>query len=113
MNTFPSLELALCIAGCSLATALPRVLPMMYLKPDTLPRAIRDWLSFIPVTVMAALLGADIFFYQGRFLPTTDNLFLMVAIPSLILAKVSGSFFGTIAFAMTAVALARYLGLYA
>lgn len=104
------LYLAYCIAGSSLATFLPRVLPMMCLSTESLPPAVRDWLSFVPVSIMAALIGTDVFFVDGAFSCSPDNLFLMAAIPSLLVAWWSRSFFGTIAFAMGAVALCRWLG---
>ena len=99
-----------CLVGSSLATFLPRVLPMMYLSTGSLPPVVRDWLSFVPVSIMAALIGTDVFFMDGHFACTPDNLFLVAAVPSLLVAWWSKSFFGTIAFAMGAVALGRWLG---
>ena len=45
-------------------------------------------------------------------MPTHHNLFLMTALPALLVAWWSKSFFGTIAFSMGFVALMRYLGWY-
>ena len=103
-------ELILCILGCAFVTAVPRVVPMMYLRTESLPPFIRRWLSFVPVAVMAALLGPDVLIRQGQLDLSTDNLFLLVAIPSLLVARLTNSFFGTIAFAMGGVALGRWLG---
>lgn len=57
--------LLLCILGCVLATVLPKVVPVMFLKGDCLPALLRRWLSFVPVAVMAALVGPDVFFTKG------------------------------------------------
>ena len=101
-------ELLFCLVGCMLVTVIPRVGPVMYLHAESLPDLLRHWLSFVPVAVMAALLGPDVFIYQGEFMPTHHNLFLMTAIPALLVAWWSKSFFGTIAFSMGFVALMRY-----
>lgn len=103
-------ELLACIVGCMLVTAIPRMAPVMYLKADSLPRALRHWLSFVPVAVMAALLGPDVLYYDGVFNPTWSNLYLVAAVPSLLVAWRTGSFFGTIAVAMGFVAAARHFG---
>ena len=95
-------ELLFCLVGCMLVTVIPRVGPVMYLHAESLP----------DLAVMAALLGPDVFIYQGEFMPTHHNLFLMTALPALLVAWWSKSFFGTIAFSMGFVALMRYLGWY-
>ncbi len=106
MNT----ELILTILGCALVTAIPRVFPLMYLSVDSLPKASLKWLSFIPVAVMAALLFPDILVHQDKLFISFENTYLLAAIPSLILAWYTKSFFGTIACAMLTVAGLRYLG---
>lgn len=105
-------ELLWCIAGCMLVTLIPRFVPVMYLKAEKLPPLLRHWLSFVPVSVMAALLAAQIFFYEDRFNAGPSNLYLVTAIPSLLVAWKTKSFFGTIIFAMLFVAGMRYFGWY-
>ena len=107
-----NIDLLLCILGMTLVTLIPRVMPVTLLAGRELPPLLTRWLSFVPVAVMAALLGPDVFIYQGEFMPTHHNLFLMTAIPALLVAWWSKSFFGTIAFSMGFVALMRYLGWY-
>ena len=106
MNT----ELVLCIAGCALVTLLPRVLPLMYLSAQSLPPLLLRWLSFVPVAVMAALLGPDVLMRGESLALTPGNIHLTAAVPALLVAWRWGSFFGTIACAMGTVALLRYLG---
>ena len=61
---------------------------------------------------MAALVGPDVFFYEGHFNAGPSNLFLMVALPSLLVAWWSKNYFLTIAFGIGLVILARWTGLY-
>lgn len=102
--------LLICLLGCVLATVLPKVVPVMFLKGDCLPALLRRWLSFVPVAVMAALVGPDVFFYEGRFNAGPSNLFLMVALPSLLVAWWGKNYFLTIAFGIGLVIAARWLG---
>ncbi len=111
MNT----ELILTIAGCALVTAIPRILPLMYLSVESLPKLSLKWLSYVPVAVMAALLFPDVLTRtesggNTQLFLSFDNTYLLAAIPSLLLAWYSKSFFGTIACAMGMVALLRYMG---
>ena len=107
MNTW---ELFLCVAGMSLVTALPRVLPLTLLAGRRLPAAFVHCLSFVPVTVLAALLAPELLLRDGGLYFSFDNLFLLAALPTLFVAWKTNSFFGSIATGMLAVALGRLLG---
>lgn len=104
--------LLLCILGSVLATLLPKVLPVTFLRGDSLPALLRHWLSFVPVAVMAALVGPDVLFYEGRFNIGASNLFLVVSLPALLVAWWGRNYFATIAFGIGLVILARWLGWY-
>ncbi|MBQ9452387.1 MAG: AzlD domain-containing protein [Desulfovibrio sp.] len=104
--------LLLCLLGSVAVTVLPKVLPLTFLHGDSLPSLLRHWLSFVPVAVMAALVGPDVLFYEGQFNISTSNLFLMVALPSLVVAWWSKNYFLTIVFGLSLVILARAMGLY-
>ena len=104
--------LLLCLFGSVVVTLLPKILPVTFLKGDSLPPLLRHWLSFVPVAVMAALVGPDVFFYDGHFNAGPSNLFLMVSLPSLLVAWWTKNYFLTIAFGLALVILARFAGLY-
>ena len=53
-------EILLLILGCGLVTLLPRVLPLVLLRKVAFPGWLQDWLSYIPVTVMAALVAQEL-----------------------------------------------------
>ena len=100
--------LLLALGAATLVTVLPKVLPVTFLRGDALPPLLRRWLDFVPVAVMAALVGPDIFIYQGRFDPSTGNLFLMVSIPTFLVAWKTRNYFVTIAVGIGLVILARW-----
>ena len=102
--------LYLCFLGCVLVTVGPKILPLTFLNGEALPPLLRRWLDFVPVTVMAALVGSEVFFYDGQFNCGPSNLYLMVSIPTAILAWVSKNYFLTIAAGLALIIVARALG---
>ncbi|MBO4368918.1 MAG: AzlD domain-containing protein [Desulfovibrio sp.] len=105
-----SKELLFCLLGCILVTVGPKILPITFLKSDALPPLFRRWLDFVPVAVMAALVGSEVFFYDGVFELGPKNLFLMVSIPAFFVALFSKNYFLTIAVGIGLLILARAYG---
>ena len=101
-------EILLAIGGMAIVTYLPRLLPALLLSGRKLPPWFARWLSFVPATVLAALLAPTLFCPEKRLMLSFDNIFLMAAIPAFAAAYFSKNFFVTIAVAMGLVALARY-----
>lgn len=93
--------------SCLLTLAL-KTGPVTLLRGGDFPPLLKRWLDYIPVAVMAALVGPDIFFYDGKFNLSFSNLFLLVSIPTLFVAWYSKNYFVTIAFGIALVILARY-----
>jgi len=98
-------------AGLSIAlTLLLKTGPVTFLHGDFLPPLLRRWLDFVPVAVMAALVGPDVFFYDGKFDFSPSNLFLLVSAPTLLVAIFSKNYFITIVVGIGLVIAARYFG---
>ena len=100
-------ELLLCLAGMGLVTALPRILPLTLLAGRVLPQVFTRCLSFVPATILAALLAPELLVREGALDIGPDNLFLLAAVPTFLVAWRGNSFFGAIAAGMAAVALTR------
>ena len=47
------------VLACAAVTALPRVLPLLVLSRLQLPQWLLDWLRYVPVAVLAALLALE------------------------------------------------------
>jgi len=102
-------ELLFCLVGCMLVTVIPRVGPVMYLHAESLPDLLRHWLSFVPVSVLAALVAPDLLLADGKLNISGDNLFLIATFPTLLICWYKkGSLFGALAVGMGTVALIRY-----
>ena len=98
----------LTIAGMGAVTYLPRLLPMLLLSGRNLAPWISRWLSFVPATVLAALLAPGLVCPEGQLDFGLNNLYLLAAFPTFFVAWRFKSFFGTVATGMGLVALARY-----
>jgi len=98
----------LTICGMGAVTYLPRLLPMLLLSGRRLSPWIARWLSFVPATVLAALLAPGLLCQDGALYIKLDNYFLLAAIPTFWVAWQFKSFFGTVATGMGLVAIGRY-----
>lgn len=100
------------ILGMAVVTYIPRMLPLMLLSSRDLNPHLMRWLEMVPPAVLAALLAPELFLTPGAekslFL-STDNIFLIAAVPTFVVGWLSKSFFGTVAVGMGCVALLRYL----
>lgn len=106
-----SLPLIYAILLSCVLTLLLKTGPITILRGGDFPAILRRWLDYVPVAVMAALVGPDIFIYEGKFDLSFSNLFLLVSIPTLIVAWYSKNYFVTIAVGIALVILARYFGI--
>jgi branched-subunit amino acid transport protein len=72
--------------GMGIVTYLPRVLPLILLAERNLPAGLRDWLSLIPVSILAALLAPDLLINRSAHILSLGKPELFAAIPTLLLA---------------------------
>ncbi len=95
------------ILGMALVTYLPRLLPAWLLSSRELPRWLVSWLRNVPVAVLAAMLFPAIATQSSELQIGPQNLFLVAAFPTLLVAIKTRSLFGSVITGVAAVALAR------
>lgn len=96
------------ILGAAVVTFLPRVLPLMLLSRMALPQWGVRWLSHVPISVMAALVGQELFLHEGKWAPLATNVELLAAIPTFLVAIKTRSLLGTVVAGMVTIMLLRY-----
>jgi branched-subunit amino acid transport protein len=74
------------LLGMGAVTYLPRVLPLVLLAERNLPQGFRDWLSLIPVAILAALLAPALVVDSSSQSLSLGKAELFAAIPTLLLA---------------------------
>lgn len=99
----------LTILGMAAVTYLPRLLPTWLLSSRELPRWLVAWLRNVPVAVLAAMLLPSIVTQRGQLYVSHENLFLLAAVPTLLMAWTTRSLFGSVITGITVVSLARLL----
>lgn len=96
------------IVGMCLVTYIPRAAPMLVLAQRSMPEPVIRWLSFVPTAVLSAMLLPSIIMPGNTLSLGADNIFIWAAVPSLVLAVLTRSFFGTVALGMVIVAGGRF-----
>lgn len=70
------------VLAMAVVTYLLRALPITVLSRLRIPRPVERWLSFVPVSVMAALVASEVFRPDGRWLEPGHNPYLLAALPT-------------------------------
>ncbi|WP_028551223.1 AzlD domain-containing protein [Paenibacillus sp. UNC451MF] len=86
----------LVVVATAVVTFIPRVVPLMVLSRFELPGWAMRWLNYVPIAVMAALIGQELFIHDGSIPPLSQNLELWAAVPSFIIAVLTRSILGTV-----------------
>ena len=90
----------LLLFGMGLVTYLPRMLPMVLLAHRQLPKWSIDWLGFIPVAILSALIAPGLLIDSGRQSLDFGQLDFLVAVPTLLFAAKTRSLGATVVFGM-------------
>ncbi len=89
-------EILALILACAAVTAVPRVLPLLVLSRIRLPGWLLDWLSYVPVAVLAALLAIEVLVVDGKPALSATNPALLAIAPALAVAGFTRSLIGTV-----------------
>jgi branched-subunit amino acid transport protein len=82
------------VIGMAVTTYALRALPITVLSRVRIPRPLERWLSFVPVSVMAALVASEVVRPDGRWLAPASNPYLLAAIPTGIVYHFTKSLLG-------------------
>ncbi len=99
----------LTILGMTVVTYTPRLLPVYFLSSKSLPSLVVDWLRYVPVAVLAAMLFPSLLVQGDEVVLAPSNLFLWAAFPTFLVAWKTRSLFGSVVVGMVLVAAARYV----
>lgn len=100
-------DVLLIILGAALVTFIPRVAPLMILSRFELPEWGMRWLNYVPISVMAALIGQEILMNDGKISSLFNNVELFAAIPTFWIAIKTRSLLGTVLAGVISVMILR------
>lgn len=95
------------IIGASIATLIPRVIPLVVLSRMNIPDWAMRWLSYVPIAVMAALVGQELLTADGKLVSFRKNIELFAALPAFLTAILTRSLLGTVVAGMISITLLR------
>lgn len=99
----------LVILGCGLVTWLPRVIPFLLVRKVHIPQIITDFLSYIPLCILTALLVQSLTLYQKDTWSVMHTEYILAAIPTIISAIITRNLMWVVIVGMAAMALIRSL----
>lgn len=88
------------LLGMGAVTYLPRMLPLVALAHRRLPQGVVDWLGYIPVAILSALVAPGLLAEGATRSFEFGRLELIVAIPTLLFAARTKSLGGTVVVGM-------------
>lgn len=94
--------------GSALLTFIPRVLPLMLFSKIQIPVWLLRWLEYVPVAVMASLIGQELFMNGNEWVPITENAALWAALPTVAVAIWTRSLLGTVLVGIVSMMILRY-----
>jgi branched-subunit amino acid transport protein len=89
-------SLLILFIGMGTVTYIPRCLPLLYLTRKKLPPWFEEWLSFIPASILSALLLPDLIAAGNPRHLDFSRPELIVAIPTFLFALLTKSLGGTV-----------------
>ncbi|MGG4197328.1 AzlD domain-containing protein [Paenibacillus jamilae] len=102
-------DIFLIILGSAFVTFIPRVVPLMVLSRFELPEWAMRWLNYVPISVIAALIGQEIFIHDGKIPSLTNNIEFFAAIPTFFIAIKTRSLLGTVLGGIISIIILRLL----
>ncbi|ABO51079.1 branched-chain amino acid transport [Desulforamulus reducens MI-1] len=86
-------------------TYIPRMLPLAILSRMNISKSFMNWLSYVPVAVLSALLAPELLLKDGQLSINLSNTYLLAAIPCFAAGFFSKSIFLTVVAGMAAIVL--------
>ncbi|MCI1986358.1 MAG: AzlD domain-containing protein [Lactobacillus sp.] len=100
----------LTILLCGLATWLIRVVPFALVKAAKLPQWLLQFLSFVPVAILAAIFVESLLVYRPGQWPSVNVGNLLASLPAILAAIISKSLLLVVVVGIASMAVIRLLG---
>ena len=97
------------IAGMALTNIVVRATPIAVMSRFELPDPVRRWLSFVPVSVMSAMVALEVLKPGDQWRVTLANPYLLAAVPTALVYRFTRSFLGATVIGIAAFLAFRYL----
>ncbi|MGC6767683.1 AzlD domain-containing protein [Enterococcus sp. LJL128] len=99
----------LTIVGCAIVTWLPRIIPFVLTKKLSFPDWLLNFLSYIPICILTALLFQSILIYREGEFPGLKLLEAVSCIPTLLVAVRTKDLMRTVITGIITIAILRFI----
>ncbi|OOM80623.1 branched-chain amino acid transport protein AzlD [Clostridium puniceum] len=96
------------IGGC-IVTILPRVLPITVLSKIKLNKKIEEFLTYIPISILAALIAVELLTVNDKISIEGNSLELIAVIPTVLIALKKNNLLLTVIVGILSIAILRFL----
>ncbi|EKQ51269.1 MULTISPECIES: AzlD domain-containing protein [unclassified Clostridium] len=96
------------LGGC-IVTVLPRILPITILSKIKLNKRVEEFLTYIPISILAALIAVELFTVDNKFSIDGNFLELIAAIPTILVAIKKNELLLTVVVGIISIAVLRFL----
>ncbi|WP_297428762.1 AzlD domain-containing protein [Clostridium sp.] len=96
------------LGGC-IVTVLPRILPITILSKIKLNKRVEEFLAYIPISILAALIAVELFTVDNKFSIDGNFFELIAAIPTILVAIKKNDLLLTVIVGIISIAVLRFL----
>ncbi len=97
------------VIGMALSNIVIRLVPIAALSRLELPHVVHRWLSYVPVTVMSAIVATQLLKPGGAWMLRPDNPYLLASVPTAVVFHFTRSFLGATAAGVVSFLALRFL----
>ncbi|EHJ01395.1 branched-chain amino acid transport [Clostridium sp. DL-VIII] len=105
MNTY---VWSVIIGGC-VVTVLPRVLPITILSKMKLNKRVEEFLTYIPISILTALIAVELFTADNKFAIKGHSLEILAALPVILVAIKKNNLLLTVIVGVVSIAVLRFI----
>lgn len=96
------------LGGC-IVTLIPRVLPIMLMSKVKINEGIYEFLRYVPISILSALVAADLFTINNTVSLSSKTMQLLAAVPTAIVAIKKNNLLLTVVVGVVSMALIRII----
>lgn len=96
------------VGGC-IVTVIPRVLPITILSKIRLNKKVEEFLTYIPISILAALIAVELFTDNNNISIQGNFVEILAAIPTLLVALKKNNLLLTVVVGIVSIAILRFV----
>lgn len=97
------------IIGGFIVTVLPRVLPITILSKVKLNKRVEEFLTYVPISILTALIIVELFTVDNKFLIKGNSVELLASIPTILVAIKKNDLLLTVIVGVISIAILRFI----